>query len=112
MTRDLTDATVKMTPSGNYAYLTGSQLAALIARFKAAGLDKRPARPGETARMAEELGLKYPAQAWAHLGFWRKRLYDEPRPAARQTTVPFKLSTDETRQILAVAALLKRRLQQ
>jgi hypothetical protein len=121
--RDLTDTTTRMSPRG-YPELNGPKLAELIRQFKDAGLDTRPARPGETAGIAKEVGVKWPAQAWSHLGQWRKGAYDDlpqpqPAKATHNADVGIKLTTDELRrindllgEIAAVATMLQRRLQQ
>jgi hypothetical protein len=126
--RDPTDTTIKMTPGG-YTALTGPQLVGLLRRFRDAGLDKRQARRGETAAMADELDA-YPAQAWRTLGLWREGYYadidldeqpaEQPAAAApREGESGIKFTADERHQIsdllgeiAAVATMLQRRLQQ
>jgi hypothetical protein len=102
--------------------ITDEQLAAMIDQFEARGM-RTPApgqRPGWSIAIAERLGL-FPAQVYATLGHWRNGLYDltprpaaaaQPEAAAAQRDVTVKLSAEEAQQMLAVAALLKRRLHQ
>jgi hypothetical protein len=120
---DLTDATVRMSPGGNYALITGPQLAELLRWFKDAGLDKRKARPGETAATGEEIGIDYPARVWRTLGLWLEGYFDgllESQPAAApQVQASSRLTADELHrisdlltEIAEVATLLKQKLQQ
>jgi hypothetical protein len=122
MPRDLTDTTIRLA-KGKYPLLNGPQLAALISRFKAAGLDRRQANPGETAALGEELGIPYPAQVWGHLKYWRKGDYDNlpqlqllpPQShaaGALLTADELHRISDLLTEIAAVTTLLKQKLQQ